>query len=225
MNGLCGGGGRLDIPSPEAEDGSEPYETLLIARLRFPLPSPEEPPPPRRVVVWEPNEAKDGSKLIAVDGLPPEKESGLVDSISVAGNERLIESRLNLENIVLRVSKRGKMTVSRYAVRTMRRTSNAWLAGMLAFPLFSLEEVGRTPQKSRAWSSDMSGPRPENSKSRGRKTACMYGRTEVKVKSHISTRWGISRSSGVRRRVWSKELKPVLSSSRRSSTMRLGARR
>jgi len=83
---------------------------------------------------------------------------------------------------------------------------------------------GKAPQKSRACSEDMRGPWPENSRSRGRKTACMYGRIEVKVKSHISTRWGMRRSSGVRLRVWSRDEKPVFRRSRKSSTMRFGPR-
>ncbi len=50
---------------------------------------------------------------MAVPGLPVEKESGLVDKISVVGKDNDIESRLKRENIVLRVSKRGRITVSR----------------------------------------------------------------------------------------------------------------
>ena len=59
---------------------------------------------------------------------------------------------------------------------------------MVELPPLDGAEVGRAPQKSRAWSTVMRGPHPENSRSRGRKTACMYGRIDVKVKSHISTR-------------------------------------
>lgn len=84
--------------------------------------------------------------------------------------------------------------------------------------------TGRAPQKSRAWSEVIRGPWPENSRSKGRKTACVQGRMEVKVKSHSSTRCGIRRSSDVRRSVWSRELKPVVSRSRRSSTTKFGAR-
>jgi hypothetical protein len=83
---------------------------------------------------------------------------------------------------------------------------------------------GNAPQKSRACSGDMRGPWPENSRSRGRKTACMYGRRDVNVKSHISTRCGMRRSSGVRLSVWSRDEKPVWRRSRRSSTIRFGAR-
>jgi hypothetical protein len=52
----------------------------------------------------------------------------------------------------------------------------------------------------------------------------MYGRREVNVKSHISTRCGMRRSSGVRLSVWSRDEKPVWRRSRRSSTIRFGAR-
>ena len=103
-------------------------------------------------------------------GLPPEKESGEVDKISEVGREREIESSDSRENIVLRVSKRGRMTVSRYEVRTIRRTSSACEAGILVRLWFV---DGKAPQKSRACSGDMRGPWPENSRSRGRKTACM----------------------------------------------------
>ena len=97
---------------------------------------------------------------------------------------REIESSDSREKMVFKVSKRGRISVSRYAMRTIRRTSRAWEAGMLPPAV----EEGRAPQKSRAVSGDMRGPWPENSRSRGRKTACMYGRMEVNVKSHISTR-------------------------------------
>jgi hypothetical protein len=60
-----------------------------------------------------------------VPGLPVENESGLVLKISLVGIDKLIESRLKRENIVFKVSKRGRMTVSRYDVKTMRRTSRA----------------------------------------------------------------------------------------------------
>jgi len=111
---------------------------------------------------------------MAVPGRPDtegfENESGEVDRMSVEGMVREMESRERREKMVLRVSKRGRMTVSRYAVRTMRRTSNAWEAGMFPAPL--LEGVdGKAPQKSRACSFDMRVPEPENSKSKGRKTA------------------------------------------------------
>ncbi len=120
---------------------------------------------------------------------------------------RLMDSRLRREKSVLRVSNLGRITVSRYAVRTIRRTSSTWLAGTLAAaPLelvwgFEGEERGRAPQKERAWSCVMRGPWPENSRSSGRKTACIYGKMDVNVKSHSSTRCGISRSSEVRRSV------------------------
>jgi len=48
-----------------------------------------------------------------VPGLPVENESGLVLKISLVGIDKLIESRLSRENIVFKVSKRGRMTVSR----------------------------------------------------------------------------------------------------------------
>lgn len=53
VNGLEGGGGRLefDIEIPRGFGAwSEPKETLLMARLLLPLPSPEEPPPSKVVV-------------------------------------------------------------------------------------------------------------------------------------------------------------------------------
>lgn len=93
---------------------------------------------------------------MAVPGRPPENESGDVERISVGGMARDIESRERREKIVFKVSKRGRMTVSRYAIRTMRRTSRT-----------------AAPQKSRAISGDMRVPWPANSRSRGRKTACM----------------------------------------------------
>lgn len=46
-------------------------------------------------------------------GLPVEKESGLVERMSLVGMDNEIESNDNRENIVLRVSKRGRITVSR----------------------------------------------------------------------------------------------------------------
>jgi len=48
-----------------------------------------------------------------VPGLPVENESGLVERISLFGIDREIESRLKREKIVFKVSKRGKITVSR----------------------------------------------------------------------------------------------------------------
>jgi hypothetical protein len=50
---------------------------------------------------------------MAVPGRPPEKESGDAERTSLAGSARLIESKLNREKIVFKVSKRGRMTVSR----------------------------------------------------------------------------------------------------------------
>ena len=63
--------------NPERDDGSEEYETFDIALERFPELSPE--PPLSKVVVCEPYDAVEGSKLIAVLGLA---ESGDVDKIS-----------------------------------------------------------------------------------------------------------------------------------------------
>lgn len=63
--------------------------------------------------------------------------------------------------------------------------------------MLPFEEDGRAPQKSCAASGDIKGPWPLNSRSRGKNTACMYGKTDVNVKSHISTRCGMRRSSGV----------------------------
>lgn len=110
--------------------------------------------------------------------------------------------------------------MSRYAMSTMRRTSRTWEAGIDPLPVPLVE--GSAPQNSRACSDDMTVPFPANSRSRGRKTACMYGRIDVNVKSHISTRWGMRRSSGVRRRVRSRDEKPVVRRSRKSSMIRLG---
>lgn len=45
---------------------------------------------------------------MAVEGRPPEKESGDVERLSVGGMAREMESRERRENIVLSVSKRGK---------------------------------------------------------------------------------------------------------------------
>jgi len=50
---------------------------------------------------------------MAVPGRPPEKESGDVERMSVVGREREMESRERREKIVFRVSKRGRITVSR----------------------------------------------------------------------------------------------------------------
>jgi hypothetical protein len=50
---------------------------------------------------------------MAVPGRPPEKESGDVERTSVAGNARLMLSKDSLEKIVFKVSKRGRITVSR----------------------------------------------------------------------------------------------------------------
>lgn len=154
---------------------------------------------------------------MAVEGRP--NESGDVEKMSVGGRARDIDSKESREKIVLRVSKRGRITVSLYERRTIRRTSRAWEAGISL-----LEEEGSAPQKSRAVSEGIKGPWPVNSRSRGRKTACIYGRIEVKVKSHISTRRGMRRSSGVRRNAWSSEPNPVERRSRRSSTIMFGAR-
>lgn len=112
------------------------------------------------------------------------KESGEEERFSLSGGGggrcgRFMDSRERREKSVLRVSKRGRITVSRYAVRTMRRTSRTWPAGTLAAAPFGLalgfeaEVMGKAPQKERAWSGVIRGPRPENSRSRGRKTACM----------------------------------------------------
>ena len=106
---------------------------------------------------------------MAVDGLPPEKESGDVERMSEAGMDNDIDSRDKRENIVFKVSNRGRITVSRYAIKTIRRTSRACDAGV--FPFESLVDVGRAPQNSRACSVVMRGPWPENSRSKGRKTA------------------------------------------------------
>jgi len=129
VKGRAGGGGggileELLMFRFEKDEGSEPCETLEIARLRFPESLLDEPPF-RRVVVCELYEPWEGSKLIAVPGRPPEKESGLELKISAPGILKDIESRLNLEKMVFNVSNLGKITVSRYAVRTIRRTSSA----------------------------------------------------------------------------------------------------
>lgn len=60
---------------------------------------------------------------MAVEGRP--NESGEVERMSVGGRARDIDSSERREKIVLRVSKRGRITVSRYAVRTILLTSNA----------------------------------------------------------------------------------------------------
>lgn len=106
---------------------------------------------------------------MAVPGRPPENESGDVERTSLTGSANEMLSKLNLEKIVFSVSKRGRITVSRYATSTIRRTSKACEAGMLD----PFEEEGKAPQKSRAVSGGMRGPWPENSRSRGRNTACM----------------------------------------------------
>lgn len=62
----------------------------------------------------------------------------------------------------------------------MRRTSRGLGVGE------GLSVGEREDQKVAAWGALMRGPRPANSRSRGRKTAVMKGRMEVKVKSHIS---------------------------------------
>lgn len=71
---------------------------------------------------------------MAVPGRPPVlKESGEDDRLSVELDWVLmfefIDSRLNRENIIFRFSKRGRMTVSRKAVRTILRTSSTCPAG------------------------------------------------------------------------------------------------
>lgn len=112
------------------------------------------------------------------------KESGEEERFSLSGGGggrwgRFMDSSERREKSVLRVSKRGRMTVSRYAVRTIRRTSSTWPAGTLAAAPFGLvlgfeaEFRGSAPQKERAWSCVIRGPCPENSRSSGRKTACM----------------------------------------------------
>ncbi len=50
---------------------------------------------------------------MAVPGRPVEKESGDVERMSAPGSESEMLSSDNREKIVLRVSKRGRMTVSR----------------------------------------------------------------------------------------------------------------
>ena len=74
------------------------------------------------------------------------------------GSGKASESRERREKICFRESKRGRMTLSRNAVRTIFPTSRSELA---------------VPKKSRAWMVLRRGPLPENSRSRGRKTACM----------------------------------------------------
>lgn len=121
MNGL-GGCGIPAIPRPEAESGSDVYETFEIARER----EPEESP--KSVVVCEPYEAVEGSRPndIAVPGLLPSPvlyESGELDNTSDDGTGNVIESRDKREKICLSISNLGKITVSRKAVRTILRTS------------------------------------------------------------------------------------------------------
>ena len=139
------------MPRPERME-SEPWDTLLMARERLPLPSPAEPGPPRRVVDCEPYEALEGSRDMAVEGRPPEmleKESGDVERVSVEGRWRAMFSSERREKMVFKVSYRGRMTVSRYAIRTMRRTSRTWEAGTLDELPAPLNE-GKPPQNSLA---------------------------------------------------------------------------
>ena len=89
---------------------------------------------------------------MAVEGRPPEmleKESGDVESVSVEGRWRAMFSSERREKMVFKVSYRGRMTVSRYAMRTMRRTSRTWEAGMLDELPGPLNE-GKPPQNSLA---------------------------------------------------------------------------
>ncbi len=182
----------------------------------MPLPPPLPPDETDAAAViklaLEEYDAIDGSREMAVLGRPAELEEdpggeelsisfgeGMFDE-GLMGRER--DSKDRREKSCLRFSKRGRITLSRNEVRTNRRTSNC-------SPL----------KKSRACAEVRKGPFPENSRSRGKKTACMYGRMEVKVKSHISTRCGINRSSGIRWSEASRDVKPVEKRSTRSSRM------
>jgi len=82
-----------------------------MARERLPGPSPD----PSSVVDCELYEACNGSRDMAVEGRPPLKESGDEERMSEEGIVRVPvrESRERREKMVLRVSKRGRMTVSR----------------------------------------------------------------------------------------------------------------
>ena len=114
------------------------------------------------------------------------------------------------EKMAMRLSYRGRMTMSRNMSSVMRRTSSSPRMGMFLCvgDLVFISSGSMTPQNSLACTLGMM-PVPLNSRSRGRKTACRKGRMVVKTTSHISTRCGMRRSSGMCRSVWSSEPKPV----------------
>jgi hypothetical protein len=80
----------------------------------------------------------------------------------------------------------------------MRRTSNSPKMGMFLFSglLVFISSGNMTPQNSAACACVMI-PDPRNSRSKGRNTACKNGKMVVNTTSHISTRCGIRRSSGM----------------------------
>ena len=118
------------------------------------------------------------------------------------------------EKIDKRVSWRGSMTMSRKDKRTRVRTSSAsprerWATGVFAAakelgPVIVLVSkmfvtwgpeggglelrTGRAPQNSAASRELIIDPRPLNSRSSGRKTACIKGRIVPNTECHISTR-------------------------------------
>lgn len=112
--------------------------------------------------------------------------------------------------------------MSRYAERTSRLTSRRADGGTTFASVSGAAGAMTPPQKSRAWSMVMSGPRPATSRSTGRKTDCRYGRMVVYVNSQSSTSVGINLSSGVARKVRSIVVNPAVRRSRRSSRTLLG---
>ena len=117
----------------------------------------------------------------------------------------LMLSNDNLEKMAINASIRGKITVSLNLRSVIRRTSNSSpRMGIFLFAFgsaTSLSEGSAAPQKSAASRAVMTGPRPLNSRSKGKNTACMKGKIVLNTSIHIETRCGTSLSSGMVRKV------------------------
>lgn len=208
------------------EEWKEPAEVLEVARERAAAENGDAESKCEDCDGKELNGEREASVEVPVPGRAPVVIGG---GSGRSGKPPEMLSSDNLENIAIRVSLRGKMTVSLNLSRVIRRTSSSSpRIGIFLFafgPSTSLSEGNAAPQKSAASLGVMIVPRPLNSRSRGRKTACMNGRMVLKTSIHMATRCVTSRSSGICRKVCSKDKNPVCSSSFKSSIMTVGARR
>jgi hypothetical protein len=176
------------------EEWKEPAEVLEVARER---PAAEKGDAESKWVEdWELKElALKGDRAASVDVAVPGRVPADIGGGSGRGSEGMPAptlSRESRENIAMSASIRGRMTVSRNLRSVMRRTSSSSpKIGMFLFALgsaTSLSEGSAIPQKSAASRADMIGPRPLNSRSSGKNTACMNGRIVLNTTIHMATR-------------------------------------